>query len=316
LKGGKFSTPRGPCCLLTFSQVDEWDEIIIQDPITCVALGSGSYKTSLTKIALPQYIASAQVVTVRNFLYVLGGMDNKELSSNKVYRYDTLTKNWLEMAPMNLARANHAAVAVQHNIIVIGGFPGVNIKPIESVEKYDIGENKWITVKDFPHLICGSAACEYKNNVYVSGGYDFRNIFVSLDKIYQYDMVGDVWLLVGRMSEARDRHMMCKGDKGLYIIGGFYWDEDETGCRYTCEYFDVESKTTTSIANIPVGCEGHGAVVYGESIYVPNECDDTGTVYRYDMNADTWSKHPTTLPRGIAGCAGGVLLTVPYKEFV
>ena len=84
------------------------------------------------------------------FLLFIGGLATNiripiEDTLADVYRLDTATHEWLELASMNIGRSDHAAAIMdEDNIVVLGG-SGQNGNLLASVEKYSICKMPGIT---------------------------------------------------------------------------------------------------------------------------------------------------------------------------
>ncbi len=238
LHDGLFNTPRGPTCLVVVGGTDAagspTDKMIII-PI------DQKYDVKQLSLALPSPRSECAALNKGNFLFLIGGKDKKKIY-NSVHRFDVMTKRWTEMAPMNVERHQHVAVVLNNIILVAGGKNGQG-DILSSVEMYNIEEDKWQNMKDFPHKVCKAGACELKGKVYICGGLNAIETR-SCTHIHEYNEKGDVWLLKGHLeSDVYDHGMTSNNGAGIcYIVGGKVRNKDGKdsiyGSIHKCEVKD------------------------------------------------------------------------------
>jgi N-acetylneuraminic acid mutarotase len=73
-----------------------------------------------------------------------------------LFRYNTWTKQWSSVAPMNSARAWPSVAVADNRIYVMGGFDGSN--RLRSVEVFNPEEDSWTFVASLNMCRAGSGA--------------------------------------------------------------------------------------------------------------------------------------------------------------
>jgi hypothetical protein len=119
--------------------------------------------------------AMAASATVGSSIYVAGGMQQTGEYLRSVERYDTLTRRWVEVAPMRVARTRFAMVNCNGHLFAIGGLSGksdrAEVFNADTVEEYDPKTNKWSEAGRLQVGRHGFAACVAENRLYILGGY-------------------------------------------------------------------------------------------------------------------------------------------------
>lgn len=183
--------------------------------------------------SLPANIKDMAVVALSDFVFVLGGEENvrplqgyKAVSS--AYRFDFLSKHWVQVASMSEARGLHGVATLgSDEIMVIGGVPRYeNERPgsfTKSVEVYNIKSNRWRFLADFPYKVCNITAVTVNEmDVYACGGtldVDPRP-HVNSYRLHMYDWRTDTWLEKSSMYCKKQWHVMVQCNNKIYVFGG------------------------------------------------------------------------------------------------
>jgi N-acetylneuraminic acid mutarotase len=112
-------------------------------------------------------------VALDGLIYAIGGRweEAGELASVEVY--DPERDVWTPGAPLNRARAGHAAAALAGKIVVLGGeVLSSGRETLDSVEVFDPQEGEWTTAEAMPVPLHGVPAVEVGGRLYVIGGSD------------------------------------------------------------------------------------------------------------------------------------------------
>ncbi|XP_078494070.1 uncharacterized protein LOC144749569 [Ciona intestinalis] len=143
------------------------------------------------------------LVAHNGHLYSLGGHDGKQYLCS-VERYDPLSDEWEEVAPMQTPRLGFAAVVLNNAIYAIGGHDGK--QRLKSVEKYNVDDDTWVYVENMNTERYVHAACVAQNKIYVVGGVDSN--FEIVKSIECYDDQTDKWSVVGETEVYLTWHSM------------------------------------------------------------------------------------------------------------
>ena len=169
-------------------------------------------------------------------IVVIGGMDyttDKVLSS--VERFNFSNETWTPLAELNTARAFHAAVVFENQILVCGG--NTSSEPwnlTDSIEVLDLNDNP-PTWHEFavalPVKVCGHKCVVYGNRLLIIGGGSTDDDF--LNTIYELLLVPPYSCkLLCHMKKKRGFHAAELFDDKVLIAGG-------VGTEPDVEIFDI-----------------------------------------------------------------------------
>ena len=92
-------------------------------------------------------------VNCGGYIYAIGGLHEYQ-AQKSVERYNPDGDEWINVAPMNIARYGHAACVEQYKIFVVGG-GNDNREFIHEVECYDARSDTWSIVGKTDEDLCG-----------------------------------------------------------------------------------------------------------------------------------------------------------------
>jgi N-acetylneuraminic acid mutarotase len=142
----------------------------------------------------------------------------------------------------------------------------------------------------------------YRDTLWFLGGR--MSAQVSTRSIVAYDITSGTWISSGLPSLNTPRRAGGGGRIGnkIYVVGG----RDSTSMTLsTCEEFDLDAKTSTAKANMPVAAWAVASAAAGNKLYLVGNESNLGTTYEYDPVANTWTtKAVLSVGRGWA-CAAG-----------
>nr|KAG5686854.1 hypothetical protein BaRGS_003544 [Batillaria attramentaria] len=107
------------------------------------------------------------------------------------------------------------------------------------------------------------ATCVWKNELYVSGGFDQSRLFAV------YKPGDNQWDILPQMLKGREKHCMAALNWNVYVIGGL-----EQGCLVEKSpasdvvVYSVKKKTWTHFGRLAVAVSDTTAAVLGHRIYV------------------------------------------------
>ena len=228
----------------------------------------------------------ADVVNAMNSdIVVIGGFDPTKKSLSSVERFNFFNKTWTPLAELKTARAFHAAVVFENQILVCGG--STIYKPVNhtvSIEVLDLNDNP-PTWREFaatlPVKVAGHKCVVYGNRLLIIGG---RTKFKSLDTIYELLLVPPYSCkLLCHMKKERAFHAAELFDDKVLIAGGIGWEAD-------VEIFDITRNECVEMPPLlyPRGGFGMATVRRDDSMLLIGEEDDKGKsvndIIEYDFN--------------------------------
>lgn len=149
---------------------------------------------------MPQPRSFHGVAYVSDRVYVVGGYgtdttaQGDAVAAATCFRLDVFTMCWREMSPMRLGRACHALVTARGRLYVAGG-KDHNGRITDSVETYDMEEDRWEHAPRLPRPLAAPAATFFQDRVWILGGIaQYSNGDCSTTKaVYQYDLNERRW---------------------------------------------------------------------------------------------------------------------------
>ena len=134
------------------------------------------------------------LVSCDDKLFCLGGYDSNKRLLSSVEMLCDLTGSWKPFKSMQTPKIAFAAVNCKNTIYAIGGCHDDQQVVTKAVEKYDYRLNRWVFVKEMKVERYGHAACVMQNKIFVIGGKNASDEFVS--EIECYDPEIDDWSII------------------------------------------------------------------------------------------------------------------------
>ena len=207
-------------------------------------------------------------------------------ASTRVDRFDG--KRWTREGKLPDDTLNApAAVAIGHNIYVIGGFGGVTNVPTSKVWVLDVRSGRWREAAPLPGPRGGHAAVVLDGRIHVFGG---GNAVSTLASHSVYDPATNDWSEAAPLPRSEGSPAAVALGGKIYAIGGRS-GLDDYGDTYV---YDPASDSWSRGPSIPPRGTA-GAVVWRGSIYVfGGESQKTGRVladvYRLAPGATRWQR--------------------------
>ena len=219
------------------------------------------------------------------------------LGIGQVYSQDS---SWTVKENMHVGRNLLSTTAVNGVLYAIGG--GVSSTTSTSiVEAYDTTTGKWTYKEKLPRPLCGSAACQLAERIYVIGGSD-GGVFGTADSsIYIYSPVTNLWQQK-YFPKPIEFATACVRNGRIYVIGGTTTGFD-TAYNSVYEY-NLFNDMWSKKADMPTARFCHSATVIDEKIYVIGGTQNSSLtaldkVEVYDPSTDSWS---TMNPMPVGRC--------------
>jgi len=220
--------------------------------------------------SMPSPRGRAVGVAVRDYFYVIGGVDNGQ-PSDKNEAYLPVRDEWVSLAPLPRPLGNSCGAAIGDVIYVLGGLADGNY--YADFLAYDIEDNAWHRQADFPYGVGGSACAALDGRFYAAGGETETDI---ISDLYVYDPDADAWTQLASMpmsvSFARGGGYQGK----FYVVGG--WNSASNFA------YDPQTDTWDELAPIPV-------VAHDAPLILPLHSDSH--YFWLFGTADDWVVDPT-----------------------
>jgi N-acetylneuraminic acid mutarotase len=186
-------------------------------------------------------------------LVVVGGQGNGGAALRSVELYDVSAGQWRALPDMSVARSACAAVCIDGNVYVVGGYGGglFGGSYLKSAEMYDTSAGQWRALPDMSVARWGCAAVCIDGNVYVMGGYGGGSYLKSAE---MYDTSAGQWRALPDMSVAREGCAAVCIDGNVYVVGG---GSDAATTLASMECYDPiasEWRTMPSMSNPRMYC--------------------------------------------------------------
>ena len=234
-------------------------------------------------------------------MLAMGGMGRRE-PTNSVEQYSANMTQWKAVNPMVTNRWGAGAVILDNSIYVVGGS---NISRLNTVDRYDLKEEKWCTdVAEMASARNGVGVVALGGFLYAIGGFDG---VAPLKTVEQYSPQSNRWTPVPDMSSSRFGLGACTCNGLIYAIGG----SDGSNLN-TAEVFDPNKRTWSPIAPMHMSRKFPGAVTLGGFIYVIGGSDASSrhnSVERYMPSLNQWT---TVTPLLVARSAMGTVVLDGY----
>jgi N-acetylneuraminic acid mutarotase len=201
------------------------------------------------------------------------------------------TDRWRPLRPASLERTEVSAARIDRSIYVIGGFEAGSVDGSRSVERYDIGRNRWSRVRPMPLGVNHSTATAYRGRLYVHGGYAGRGLSEPTAALLEYNPHRNRWRRLRSSPTPRAAHAAAVIGDSLYVAGG----ADDSGSLKSMEVFHFPTRRWRGAPSFPGPARNHMAgVAVGGHFYVIGGRDQSNlrVVERYNTVRRRWQRLP------------------------
>ena len=208
--------------------------------------------------------------TLDGRIYVIGGGDVTTGGvpappTTTVEVYDPETDSWTFATPMLRAVTNHAAVALDGKIYVIGGEEEF-LPMSDAVQEYDPATQLWTLRASMPTAREGAAAAALDGKIYVVGG---TSGGMDIATVEAYDPATDSWASLQPLTEPR-RDLSAEVVGGeLLALGGYTGTYVlDAGYRRVVEVYDPASDTWSRAADMLLPRADFASVVVATELII------------------------------------------------
>jgi N-acetylneuraminic acid mutarotase len=207
-----------------------------------------------------QEAASAQV---GNDVWIFGGRDTYNDSSNRVERFSLLTLRG-EVQPdweMPKGIRNASAAAIGTKIYVVGGYDDATKKLQSQLQIFDTVTRMWTRGRNLPQPLSDASVIAVSNQIWVMGGSGVNN--TGLKTTYLYDPVTNRWLTdKASLPLKRANAGVATPRAGkIWLVSGY---TESGGSWYRTKdvlEYDIATNTWDIRDDIPLNGEHAGAAV-------------------------------------------------------
>ncbi|VVC46024.1 BTB/Kelch-associated,BTB-kelch protein,BTB/POZ domain,Kelch-type beta propeller,Kelch repeat type [Cinara cedri] len=215
-------------------------------------------------------------IVVDHCIYILGGFDGLEYF-NSCRKFDTLTKTWLGVAPMNCKRCYISVALLDGVIYAMGGFDGHH--RLSSAEKYSVDRNQWTMIPSMMSERSDACAAVLNDKIYITGGFNGQEC---LNTVEIYDAITNVWTLIPPMRTKRSGVSCIAFRDCLHVMGGF----NGLSRMKSVECFNPTTKQWSSLADMHNPRSNFAIVILDNMIFVAGGFDGITTISKVECYND------------------------------
>jgi len=170
---------------------------------------------------LAEPIGEHSMVGYEGALLLIGGRSPKG-DSDALRKYEPITKKWMSLAPLPVARHSFAAFIAGDELWVTGGRSAALGTQIRRIDIYNFKNDRWRQGPDLPTGRGGHAAAYVDGKVHIIGGeiIPSRSGAKFVDAHEVYDMAAQDWLDAPLMPLRRHGHVAVNYQNEVYVFGG------------------------------------------------------------------------------------------------
>ena len=245
-------------------------------------------------------------------IVLIGGVDDTGKVLSSVERFNFLNQTWTPLAELKTARAFHAAVVFENQILVCGGSTNFDdFNSIDSIEVLDLNDNPstWHEFAvNLPVKVVGHKCVVYGNRMLIIGGN-------ALDTIYELLLVPPYSSkLLCHMKKKRVLHGAELFDDKVLIAGG-------KGTEADVEMFDITRNECVEMPPLLYPRGAMATVGRDDSMLLIGGQDDekksSSDIIQYDVKTGH-SKVLMKMKTGGFGCSavrsGNTLVVMGYSD--
>lgn len=296
------------------------DNTFLQPPFIPIMTSGAPITVGLRYSASTGYSANDSA-----WVYVMGGLQDGNVITNTVYRYNVLADSWQLVT--NFPDGSFwisAAATLGNKIYSLGGTYTLALNECTPrVKVYNIATNAWTSAANMPYGRVFHSVCSFQDSLlYCAGGWGFPGGIVYND-VYIYNANSNEWRAATNMPAPRCGGVLAiTGDTLVYVCGGPDWFNP--AARNTVFRGKINQSDRSVIAWDSSGAVYPGGVrnsIYGASwgnkgiivsggyqvTSVTNQC------YVYSPGANVWTPQPNLLAPKTDHSAASVILGNVWK---
>lgn len=167
-------------------------------------------------------ISGATCVSLHNYIYVFGGIDNSLSAYNQVYQYNRLTNAWTALSVAGgvpEARQYHTAVIIGTDMLIFGGQASAPF--LNDLWKFNILTQQWLQLSDGPPGRIVHTAVAIGSDMFIFGGRGPGSQIYG--DTWKYNLPSNTWTQMNISSGpgARQSNAAAAIDGNMLIFGGY-----------------------------------------------------------------------------------------------
>lgn len=209
--------------------------------------------------------------------------------------------HWEKKAPMNHRRHDMRAFTYENNIYVVSG---AHEETLDSIEKYNVNEDKW-EIADFKFTDKRGwyASVLINHKFFVIGGKQIRDEWLEFETGIQYNYFNDVdvldlktktWSKAAPMKKRRAGVSAAYCNGKIYVCGGIDYDTPIDNYKTDLvDVYDVNKNEWTESFSMPEKLMAPIVESVGSKVYVIGGLKDrkhVDSVYMYDTELKSWTQ--------------------------
>jgi N-acetylneuraminic acid mutarotase len=188
-------------------------------------------------------------VVANGKIYIFAGQNGDNTSEWNFEEYDPATNTWASKARLlHNAAWYSGAVSLNNKIYRIAGGGSNPTLTKDNVDIYDCSTDNWTALNPFRLKLHSPAAVNFRNTIYLLGGY-YNGTY--MDSVWIYNPTSDVWdvpMDKFNMPEPRSYHRAVAMGDCIYVFGGMNSNDELGGSlvRYCFSPLDINENNSLS----------------------------------------------------------------------
>ncbi len=269
------------------SQLDDYSENIAVVTATSPAVSAAGYSAILPNGER----ANLATFTYNDQIYIVGGINDSNVSSSDVYSYSTTTDGWTVKASVPTqggvtgALHSYGVALVGTKAYVLGGRNEVGVTAAAKTRIYDAATNTWTAGADMTAARYDGMVGAIGTKVYYAGGKDSADVAQST--LYEYDTITNTWSTKAALPFGIYGAACAVLNGKFYVIGGY------NGGGFSIDevrYYDQNANAWVDVTYLEEAAGNIAAAAYDGHIHVI--CGNSTPEffhYVYSDTLDLWS---------------------------
>ncbi|XP_047204278.1 kelch-like protein 10 [Girardinichthys multiradiatus] len=218
---------------------------------------------------------------LNGYVYCIGGFDRLEHFSN-VRRFDPITGNWHEVAPMYYQRCYVSVTVLNGCIYAMGGYDGH--MRLSTAEYYRPEINQWSLIAPMHEQRSDASCTSLNNKIYICGGFNGHDCLQTAE---YYSPETNQWTMITPMNSRRSGIGVMAYAGHVYAVGGF----DGNSRLSSAEAYNPDTNLWTNVASMITTRSNFGIEVVEDRLFVVGGFNGFTTSYAvecYDATTNEW----------------------------